>query len=52
MFILQNKAEGELSNQNRHISLALLVTELWTSKIDEHLTKTLLKIQAISTCSY
>ncbi len=36
----------------KHISLALSVTELWTSKVDEHLSKTLLKIQVISSCSY
>ncbi len=28
----------ELSNKNKHISLAFLVTELWTSKVDEHLS--------------
>ncbi len=35
----------------KHISLVLLVTELWTSTVDEHLSKKF-KIRAISSCSY
>ncbi len=49
--IILHTAEDELSNNKKHISLALLVTEIWTSKVDEHLSKTLLTIQ-ISSCSY
>ncbi len=41
-----------LSNKKQHISLALLVVELWTSKVDEYVSRTLLKIQVISLCFY
>ncbi len=48
--ILPHTAD-ELSNK-KHISLALLVTELWISKVDDYLSKILLKLQVISSCSY
>ncbi len=34
-----DSAEDGLSNKEKHISLALLVVELWTSKVYEHLSK-------------
>ncbi len=49
--ILLHTADNELSKNKKHISLALSVAELWTSKVDEHWSKILLKIQTIVLCS-
>ncbi len=41
--ILPNTVEKKLSNEIKHISLALLVAELWTPKVGEHFSKHYLK---------